>query len=399
MIRNRFLFFSFFLLLVGLTTAVKSMDRGYVIKGHITGVPDGASVKLSYADFATGNEVLGSTHVKEGAFELKGTLSSPRLLSLLITVKGQEGKGTCFFAENGTIAISGAVEDLLDQSAMANRMGTAAKIKVTGSASHDLYLTYVVKKAPLDQQINTLRTFDLYVPEPGTPVKDRIRISSILDSLMAEKIKVGLDFILKAPLSEVSCYVGSQTISIVDIRIADVDKMMQHLTAAADGPLKQQLLKGAVTARFSAVGASFKDFVLQDVNGKSYHLKDHLGKGKYVLLEFWASWCGVCRKSFPHLKECYELYHPAGLEIVAISLDDKKEAWKEAMDKDGTTSWLQLSDLLGYNSSIVKAYGFSGVPVSILYDPEGKVVTRNFRGAWMEKILIGQFGDRFTTHP
>src|SRR5699024_299911 len=138
----------------------------------------------------------------------------------------------------------------------------------------------------------------------------------------------------------------------------------------------------------------FPNLTLKNPEGNTIKLSDYVGKGKYVLLNFWASWCGPCRADIPHLQEVYNLYHPEGFEIISISMDENKDDWLEALDEE-QMKWLQISNLKGFEDSVSKLYNFRGIPTDILVGPEGYIITRNMRGSWMDKKLIELYGNKF----
>jgi thiol-disulfide isomerase/thioredoxin len=129
-------------------------------------------------------------------------------------------------------------------------------------------------------------------------------------------------------------------------------------------------------------------FSLPDKNGKPLNLAAF--KGKVVLVDFWASWCIPCRKENPNLVKAYAKYHGKGLEIIGVSLDDKKDSWLAAIKADGLT-WNHVSDLKGWKSAIVTDYGIKAVPTSFLVDPDGKIIAKNLRGEELEKALAKLF--------
>lgn len=139
------------------------------------------------------------------------------------------------------------------------------------------------------------------------------------------------------------------------------------------------------------IGKDFIDLTLNDTNGVSHKLSDYVGKGNYVLLDFWASWCGPCRAEMPNVVANYNKYHDKGFNIVGISFDSNSEAWKKAI-ADMKMNWIHLSDLKAWNSDAGKAYGVDAIPASILVDPQGKVVARDLRGEELGAKLSEIYG-------
>ncbi|MFS4457042.1 redoxin domain-containing protein [Maribacter sp. 2304DJ31-5] len=133
------------------------------------------------------------------------------------------------------------------------------------------------------------------------------------------------------------------------------------------------------------IGEQFADFEMADQNGNSRKLSEI--KGKTVLLEFWSSWCGPCRKENPNLVKTYEKFNPKGFEIFAVSLDEDKKSWISAIEKDGL-NWLHVSDLKGQSNEASLIYGIKGIPDNFLISKNGTIIARDLRGEKLNHKLI-----------
>ena len=142
-----------------------------------------------------------------------------------------------------------------------------------------------------------------------------------------------------------------------------------------------------------ATGAPFTDIALNDMAGKTVRLSDYVGKGNYVLVDFWASWCGPCRAEMPNVRNVYNRFHPKGFEIVGISLDSQSDDWRQATEQMGIT-WPQMSDLKGWKSEAATLYGVRSIPFTLLFDPDGKVVATGLRGESLMQKLEQVYEDK-----
>jgi len=140
------------------------------------------------------------------------------------------------------------------------------------------------------------------------------------------------------------------------------------------------------------IGQQFIDLEMADPDGKMHKVGELVGEGKWVLVDFWASWCGPCRAEMPNVVDAYSKYHAKGFEVVGISFDQKKTPWVKAVQQLGMP-WLQLSDLKGWNCAAAPVYKIDAIPDNILIDPHGKIVARALRGKLLQNRLKQIFGE------
>ncbi|WP_316837345.1 TlpA disulfide reductase family protein [Pedobacter nutrimenti] len=150
---------------------------------------------------------------------------------------------------------------------------------------------------------------------------------------------------------------------------------------------KKEILDGIAQEEKIADGQKAPAFAYPDINGKKWGPKDF--KGKYLIIDFWASWCGPCRQEIPHLKEVYEKYKDKGLEILSVSVDAKPADWKKAMAEE-KMSWPQINAV--ESKPVMASYLFSGIPYLVVVDKDGKIVEKNVRGESLDKSMKKIFG-------
>lgn len=134
------------------------------------------------------------------------------------------------------------------------------------------------------------------------------------------------------------------------------------------------------------IGKRFLDVQEPDTKGKLRRLSDYAGKGKWVLVDFWASWCGPCQEEMPNVVAAYKKYHDKGFEIVGLSFDADRDDWLNAI-KTWNMPWIHLSDLNYWESKAGKVYKIEGIPDNILIDPDGIIVARDLRGPELDRCL------------
>ncbi|MDR0798204.1 MAG: AhpC/TSA family protein [Dysgonamonadaceae bacterium] len=166
----------------------------------------------------------------------------------------------------------------------------------------------------------------------------------------------------------------------------DIEAIVSEADEAfRSNPMIVEVLAEIAARKYSGMGASFLDFNLPDAQGKIIALSDYAGKGKYVLLDFWASWCTPCLKEMPAIRELYDQYKNKNLVIIGISLDENKTEWLNAVQKF-KMSWIQLSDHEG-NNIASSLYRVTTIPHTVLIDPQGTIIAKDLRGEELNKQL------------
>lgn len=380
------------------------MAKGYKIDGSIKNA-DGQKVIMYRGDFLSGLQALDSAVVRNGKFQLKGQLAEPTQVTLRFFKDASRGitnergliQRPCIplFIGNDKLKVTAVLDSLpMDFEAMYYGTYDPDKYTATGSALNDEYRRYVSGYTAARKKLDDgSEAYYKYLQEQEGKVSPMVGVNEARKVLQLRRERA--DFQKGYILSHAADYNGLPALDrgmslLSKGELQDVIRALSpKMKATAYG---RRLVAKADTVMATARGSHFVDYDIEMADGSSKRLSDFLGKGNYTLLEFWASWCGPCRGSIPHLKQLYGLYHPQGFNILSVSIDQDKKAWKKAMDEE-QMKW-DLAVPKGDPQNICKIYNFNGIPYCILIDPKGNIVDTNTRDGFLDSYLTDIYGQK-----
>lgn len=354
-----------YVLAATLLAACNSGNNGYTITGTVEGANDGDMVYLQGVE---GRQLvkLDSAVIKNGTFTFTGKQDTA--VNRYLTYKNNEDNGMAmdFFLENGKIAIQ----------------LTKDNDAATGTPNNDAYQEIRTQLNSLMKQMETL-----YSALSDTTLTDEQREAKgkEIEGLQEKMIGVAKDGIAKNITNPVGIHLLKQNYYYMDVN--ELDPLMPQIPAMYDQDERIVQIKANVKQmKATAVGQKFTDFEMQTPEGEKVKLSDYVGKGKVVLVDFWASWCGPCRREMPNLVDLYAKYKNKNFEIVGVSLDQSGEAWKNAI-KQLNISWPQMSDLKYWDCEGAKLYAVSSIPHTVLIDKDGTILARGLAGEALQEKL------------
>lgn len=344
-------------------------SNSYTVKGTLQGVDTGF-VYLYKVEQGDEDVAIDSIKVQNGNFEFKGEVSDPQFTLLGFKQDGQKFFPLAFFLEAGTTTINGSRDSL-------NRA------VVKGQGAQREYDDFKKKLEPLSQRERKL--YDEYQASglQNNPARME-QVQQQHEQLQVEKKELVLQYANEHPSSRVAI-VQLAYMFLDDVNNPALQRVFSKMdTSVQRSYYGRRIAKALEAQRQTGIGSAAPDFTLKDPAGKDVSLSSF--RGKYVLIDFWASWCRPCREENPNVVKAYKAYHPKGFDIVGVSLDNKKERWEDAIRED-QLAWTHVSDLKGWRSEAAALYGVNSIPMNFLLDKEGRIIGKDLRGQALSQKL------------
>ena len=336
------------------TVKTEKKDSVYAIIGKVTGQDSGTVYLIHRQSGKT-----DSVNLDHGYFKFNGKADTPELCRISL-----DDQTKTFFLENGRIS-------------MLVKKDSLRFALISGTPSQDEY-NYFQNETdkPLSDRMSAVeKAYDSANNRKDKRATDSL--DKVYENIDAEQKQLVADYSKSHPKSVVSAFLIFSNFSY-NVKLGQLDSLYQGLDTSIRVTYFGKELQNIIDkTRLTSIGNPAPDFSSLNTDGQPVSLSSF--KGKYILLDFWASWCGPCRLENPNVVKAFHKFHDKGFDIFGVSLDETKPEWVEAIKKDGL-DWTQVSDLKGWKNEAASLYGVKGIPMNFLIDKNGIIVAKGLRG-------------------
>lgn len=354
----------FYLVGVMIFSSCSSVSE-YTINATLDGMEEGKAYLNSRVEGEW--EAVDSVDIKDGNFSFNGTVDFPDYF--YVSFEGKRSRLPVFI-ENSNISITGHIDSI----------GEAV---ITGSSVQDEFKEYADELNKFWEKFGEVRNKMIQLKQNGEDEKAS-EIEAELEKIYEDSQQFSKDFVADNPASYISPYI-LRSVSY-SMSGDELESSLENLDPKlSESGYYTELAERAKVLKRVAIGKKFVDFTQNDPDGNPVSLSSLVGEN-YLLVDFWAAWCGPCRAENPNVVEVYNKYKDKGFDVLGVSLDRDREDWLKAIEDDNLT-WTHVSDLSYWNNPAAKAYGVNAIPSNILFDKDGIIIEKNIRGEELKNTI------------
>lgn len=369
----RLIITAFSIAIMGLFTACTNSGETYTVIGEVKGFEDKIPVYVLKI-VNDQPQPVDTLMIQDEAFT--GTFKAAEVGDIYIIRMDGVPANLLYFPEDNDLQVT-IIKD---------NPGTST---ISGNSATEGYYNYISDISNINKQMADLNSrANILMQKYGQGSEEFKELQKEMMGYQKLQTDVGKTHIKNNSNSIFSVILVRNLLQTQQIDTEEAEKMLSHLTPAIAKHKQTKAVKELIEVNKTNlnVGSFAPDFSAKTPEGNELVLSEIMKKGKYTLIDFWAAWCGPCRRENPNLVSLYEKYHDKGLEILGVSLDKKEAEWIGAIEKDKLT-WHQISNLQFWNDPIAKQYQIRAIPASFVIDSEGKIVGKNLRGPQLHNFI------------